>query len=126
MKCTLALAFLSLMIPVVAAAQEKVSFPSDDTDLKGGTPSTIAGYKPAGAGPFAEEFGGSGGAPFQLEYPQTIGLRTDAVILNGVLHGGLGGTPTAQISVSEDGGEGQSVKPSEVSPPTTPQAQQQQ
>jgi hypothetical protein len=55
MKCTLALAFSSLMIPAVVAAQERVSFPSTDGDLKGGTPSTIAGYlyKPAGVGPFA-------------------------------------------------------------------------
>ena len=37
-----------------ARAQEKVSFPSTDSDLKGGTPTTIAGclYKPEGAGPF--------------------------------------------------------------------------
>jgi dienelactone hydrolase len=54
MKCTLTLAFFSLMIPAVAAAQEKVSFPSTDGDLKGGTPTTITGYlyKPAGSGPF--------------------------------------------------------------------------
>jgi dienelactone hydrolase len=55
MKCVLAVAFVSLMTPAVAAAQEKVSFPSTDTDLKGGTPTTITGYlyKPAGSGPFA-------------------------------------------------------------------------
>jgi dienelactone hydrolase len=55
MKCIRALAFLSLMIPAMAAAQEKVLFPSTDADLKGGTPSIIAGYlyKPAGSGPFA-------------------------------------------------------------------------
>lgn len=37
-----------------AQAQEKVSFPSTDADLKGGTPTTITAhlYKPAGAGPF--------------------------------------------------------------------------
>jgi dienelactone hydrolase len=55
MKCVLALAFVSLMISAVAAAQEKVSFPTTDADLKGGTPTTITGYlyKPAGSGPFA-------------------------------------------------------------------------
>jgi dienelactone hydrolase len=55
MKRTLGLAFFSLMIPAVAATQEKVSFPSTDGDLEGGTPSIIAGYlyKPAGSGPFA-------------------------------------------------------------------------
>lgn len=65
MKCVLALAFVSLMIPAVAAAQEKVSFPSTDGDLKGGMPTTITGYlyKPAGAGPFAAVVGlhGCGG-----------------------------------------------------------------
>ena len=55
MKCTLTLAFFTLMIPAVAATQEKVSFPSTDGDLKGGPPTTITGYlyKPAGSGPFA-------------------------------------------------------------------------
>jgi dienelactone hydrolase len=70
-KCVLALAFVSLMIPAVAAAQEKVSFPSTDADLKGGTASTIAGYlyKPAGAGPFAAVVGmhGCGGLWNQKE-----------------------------------------------------------
>jgi dienelactone hydrolase len=39
---------------VPAQAQEKISFPSTDADLKGGTPTTIAGYlyKPEGSGPF--------------------------------------------------------------------------
>jgi dienelactone hydrolase len=38
-----------------AVAQEKVSFPSTDGDLKGGTPTQITGYlyKPTGSGPFA-------------------------------------------------------------------------
>jgi hypothetical protein len=51
----LALAFLSLIIAAVAAAQERVSFPADDGGLKGGTPTTITGYlhKPARSGPFA-------------------------------------------------------------------------
>jgi dienelactone hydrolase len=65
MKCVLAVAFVSLMIPAVAAAQEKVSFPSTDGDLKGGTPTTITGYlyKPTGSGPFAAVVGlyGCGG-----------------------------------------------------------------
>jgi dienelactone hydrolase len=39
---------------VAARAQEKISFPSTDADLKGGTPTTITGYlyKPEGSGPF--------------------------------------------------------------------------
>jgi dienelactone hydrolase len=43
------------VLGVPAVAQEKVSFPSTDGDLKGRTPTTIAGYlyKPAGSGPFA-------------------------------------------------------------------------
>ncbi len=45
----------ALFIGNQAVAQEKVSFPSTDGDLKGGTPTTITGYlyKPAGVGPFA-------------------------------------------------------------------------
>jgi hypothetical protein len=45
----------ALFISGQAVAQEKVSFPSTDGDLKGGTPTTITGYlyKPAGSGPFA-------------------------------------------------------------------------
>jgi len=41
------------------AAQEKVSFPSTDGDLKGDAPTTITGYlyKPAGSGPFAAVVG---------------------------------------------------------------------
>lgn len=40
---------------IPAQAQEKVSFPSTDGDLKGGVPTTVSAYlyKPAGAGPFA-------------------------------------------------------------------------
>jgi len=43
----------ALFIASQAGAQEKVSFPSTDGDLKGGTPTTITGYlyKPAGAVP---------------------------------------------------------------------------
>jgi dienelactone hydrolase len=45
----------ALFIGSQAVAQEQVSFPSTDGDLKGGTPTTINGYlyKPAGSGPFA-------------------------------------------------------------------------
>src|SRR3954451_13984974 len=45
---------LNLVCGIAAHAQEKVSFPSTDADLKGGTPTTITGYlyKPEGAGPF--------------------------------------------------------------------------
>src|SRR5215468_10726256 len=45
----------ALFITSQAVAQEKVTFPSTDADLKGGTPTTITGYlyKPAGSGPFA-------------------------------------------------------------------------
>jgi dienelactone hydrolase len=55
----------ALFIRSQAIAQEKVSFPSTDGDLKDGTPTTITGYlyKPAGAGPFAAVVGmhGCGG-----------------------------------------------------------------
>jgi dienelactone hydrolase len=46
---------LFFVLASVAMAQEKVSFPSTDGDLKGGTPTIINGYlyKPAGPGPFA-------------------------------------------------------------------------
>src|SRR5262249_23602169 len=39
----------------IASAQEKVSFPSTDGDLKGGTPTIINGYlyRPSGPGPFS-------------------------------------------------------------------------
>jgi dienelactone hydrolase len=49
----------ALLITSPAIAQEKVSFPSTDADLKGGTPTTITGYlyKPVGAGPFAAVVG---------------------------------------------------------------------
>jgi dienelactone hydrolase len=44
---------------VPAQAQDKVSFPSTDADLKGGTPTTITGYlyKPEGTGPFPAVIG---------------------------------------------------------------------
>ena len=44
---------------IPAQAQDKVSFPSTDADLKGGTPTTITGYlyKPEGAGPFPAVIG---------------------------------------------------------------------
>src|SRR5258708_6791215 len=49
----------ALFIGNQAVAQEKVSFPSTDGDLKGGTPTTLTGYlyKPAGSGPFAAVVG---------------------------------------------------------------------
>ena len=42
-----------------ARAQDKVSFPSTDADLKAGTPTTITGYlyKPEGPGPFPAVIG---------------------------------------------------------------------
>jgi dienelactone hydrolase len=54
---------LAGILAVPAIAQEKVTFPSTDGDLKGGTPTTITGYlyKPAGAGPFAAVVGMHGG-----------------------------------------------------------------
>lgn len=46
--------FLLILISL-ARAQEKVSFPSTDGELKGGTSTTISGYlyRPSGSGPFA-------------------------------------------------------------------------
>jgi hypothetical protein len=56
---------LAGILAVPAKAQERVSFPSTDGELKGGTPTTITGYlyKPAGSGPFAAVVGmhGCGG-----------------------------------------------------------------
>jgi dienelactone hydrolase len=52
----IAIAFCVLLTSIsMARAQEKVSFPSTDGDLKGGTPTIINGYlyKPFGPGPFA-------------------------------------------------------------------------
>jgi dienelactone hydrolase len=52
----IALAFgLLLALISIARAQEKVSFPSMDSDLRGGTPTIINGYlyRPSGPGPFA-------------------------------------------------------------------------
>jgi dienelactone hydrolase len=52
----IALAFgLLLTLISTAKAQEKISFPSTDGDLNGGTPTTISGYlyRPSGPGPFA-------------------------------------------------------------------------
>jgi dienelactone hydrolase len=52
----IALAFgLLLALISIAGAQEKVLFPSTDSDLKGGTPTIINGYlyRPSGPGPFA-------------------------------------------------------------------------
>src|SRR6266481_9267445 len=64
----------ALFIGNQAVAQEKVSFPSTDGDLKGGTPTTITGYlyKPAGSGPFAAVVGmhGCGGL---VDPPPPIG-----------------------------------------------------
>src|SRR4051794_25186411 len=46
--------FISIGLALPAQAQDKVTFPSADADLKGGTATTITGYlyKPEGAGPF--------------------------------------------------------------------------
>jgi dienelactone hydrolase len=54
----LSLSLFFALIPI-AGAQEKVSFPSTDGDLKGGVPTIITGYlyKPAGSGPFAAVVG---------------------------------------------------------------------
>lgn len=54
----LSLSLFFALIPI-AGAQEKVSFPSTDGDLKGGAPTMITGYlyKPAGSGPFAAVVG---------------------------------------------------------------------
>jgi hypothetical protein len=42
-----------------------------------------------------QEFGGGGGNPFEMEYPNSLGVRAegyvDALILNGINHGGGGG-----------------------------------
>jgi dienelactone hydrolase len=50
---------ISIGAGVPAQAQDKVSFPSTDADLKGGTPTTITGYlyKPEGPGPFPAVIG---------------------------------------------------------------------
>jgi dienelactone hydrolase len=67
----------ALFISNQADAQEKVSFPSTDGDLKGGTHTPLTGYlyKPAGSGPFAGVVGlhGCGGlknVPAQALYEQ--------------------------------------------------------
>jgi dienelactone hydrolase len=68
---------LATVFAMPAKAQEKVSFPSTDGDLKGGTPTTVTGYlyKPAGSGPFAAVVGlhGCGGlknVPAEALYEQ--------------------------------------------------------
>jgi hypothetical protein len=38
------IAIIAAIFAMPATAQEKVSFPSTDADLKGGTPTTITGY----------------------------------------------------------------------------------
>ena len=50
---------LTVLVSFSALAQEKVTFPSTDADLKGGTATTLTGYlyKPEGAGPFAAVIG---------------------------------------------------------------------
>lgn len=57
-------AALAGLLSVPAKAQEKVSFPSTDGDLTGGTPTTITGYlyKPVGTGTFPAVVGMEGGA----------------------------------------------------------------
>lgn len=51
--------FIAIAEGLPALAQDKVSFPSTDADLKGGTPTTITGYlyKPDGSGPFSAVIG---------------------------------------------------------------------
>jgi dienelactone hydrolase len=53
-RSVLTFGFLLVLISF-AGAQDKVSFPSTDGELKGGTPTTINGYlyRPSGPGPFA-------------------------------------------------------------------------
>ena len=55
MRRILCAVFLTFAVSISAQAQEKVTFPSTDADLKGGTATTLNGYlyKPEGAGPFA-------------------------------------------------------------------------
>ena len=50
---------IAVVTGVPAQAQDKVSFPSTDADLKGGAPTTITGYlyKPEGPGPFPAVIG---------------------------------------------------------------------
>ena len=47
--------YIAAAAGVPAQAQDKVSFPSTDADLKDGRPTTITGYlyKPEGPGPFS-------------------------------------------------------------------------
>ncbi len=54
-----AVVFYAITTGGPAQAQEKVSFASTDTDLKGGTPTNITGYlyKPDGPGPFPAVIG---------------------------------------------------------------------
>ena len=51
--------FIAIAGGLPAQAQDKVSFPSTDADLKGGTPTTVTGYlyKPEGPGPFPAVIG---------------------------------------------------------------------
>jgi dienelactone hydrolase len=73
-RIVVSLAAGTLFIASQAIAQEKVSFPSTDADLKGGTPTTITGYlyKPAGGGPFGAVVGmhGCGGI---IDTPPPVG-----------------------------------------------------
>ena len=51
-------------------------------------------------------FGGNGGAEFSSEYPSSIGIRTgqyiDALILNGMQHGGSGGSNPSTFQLSPE------------------------
>jgi hypothetical protein len=51
-------------------------------------------------------FGGAGGNPFALEYPRSLGVRAgeliDALVLNGVQHGGSGGANPTQAELKAD------------------------
>ena len=57
--CFASALFIAIGRGAPAQAQEKVSFPSTDADLKGGPPTTITGYlyKPEGPGPFPAVIG---------------------------------------------------------------------
>jgi uncharacterized glyoxalase superfamily protein PhnB len=53
-----------------------------------------------------QEWGGQGGADFAMEYPISIGLRggqyVDALVINDVQHGGMGGGNPSAVALSGD------------------------
>ena len=54
----------------------------------------------------SESFGGNGGHPFSMEGVTSVGLRAgqwiDAIIINGIQHGGDGGSPSDVIEIDYD------------------------